>query len=471
MGRFLFACLLVFASLQSAAAPARAGLPPAVGRALAVAGIPSTAVAVVVQDADAPAPLLAVNADQAMNPASVMKLVTTYAALDLLGPAATWKTEALASAPIVDGVLAGDLYLRGGGDPKLTVERFWLLLRQLRAQGLREIRGDLVLDRGAFAPLPPAPPFDDQPLRAYNVAPDALLVNFDAVALNLRPDPERRAVAVDGDLLPDNLEVVSQLVLGNGDCGDWRAALSPSLVPSGPGYRLLLTGRYAAACGERVLNLGGIPADRYLLGLFRRLWREMGGAFSGGVRDGAVPAEARRLAWSESPTVAEVIRDINKFSNNVMARQLFLSLPQVSGATPEQAAQAVQRWLAGKGLAFPELVLDNGAGLSRRERISAASLSRLLQDAWRSPLMPELVSSLPLAAVDGTLRSRLGETAVAGRGHFKTGTLDGAKTLAGYLQDDRGRTVIVVFLVNHANAARAQAAQDALLQWAYGAGR
>jgi D-alanyl-D-alanine carboxypeptidase/D-alanyl-D-alanine-endopeptidase (penicillin-binding protein 4) len=464
----LIACL--FLSLLFSTSPlaqGRSALPPAVSKALANAGIPTSAVGVVVQEVGASHPRLSVNAQQAMNPASVMKLVTTYAALELLGPASTWKTEVLATEPVTDGVLVGDLYLRGSGDPKLTAERLWLLLRQLRDRGVKDIRGDLVLDRSAFSLTDTGVSFDDQPLRPYNVGPDALLVNFKALRLTLLPSPAQKTVTVLPELLPDNLEVINLIKLGNNGCGEWKDALRPDLTRNDNRFRLVLTGSYSASCGEKIWNLGVMPHDQYVFGLVRLLWRELGGELKGSVRDGLVPANARLLAATESPPVAEVVRDINKFSNNVMARQLFLSLAQQRSATPDLAAQAVSRWLMDKGLVFPELVLENGSGLSRKERISPASLNRLLQNAWESALMPEFISSLPLTAVDGTMKKRLGSAGVAGRAHIKTGTLDGVKTIAGYVQDDHGRMQTVVFLVNHPNAALAQGAQDALLQWAY----
>ena len=165
-------------------------LPDSVNRALKDAGISPLGVAVVVQSVDADKPIIRYNAQQAMNPASTMKLLTTYSALELLGPAYTWKTEALADTPPANGLLTGNLYLRGSGDPKLTLEQFWLLLRQLRTRGISEISGDLVLDRSAFSvPFHDAAEFDNEPLRPYNAGPDALLVNLKSIRLTLLPPP------------------------------------------------------------------------------------------------------------------------------------------------------------------------------------------------------------------------------------------------------------------------------------------
>ena len=428
----------------------------------------------VVHEIGAASPVLAVNTARPLNPASVMKLLTTYAALELLGPAYTWRTEAYAGAKLEGGTLAGDLYLKGGGDADLTFEQFWLLLRDLRSRGVKRIRGDLVLDRARFEPAPYDPgAFDGEPYAAYNVGADALLLNFNVVRLSLRPNSDTDTLSILAEPQPAGLDVVSLLRLVSGPCGDWKDGIRADLVRHGRRARLVLTGTFAAACGEKLLSLSVLDHSEYVLGVFRQLWSELGGSLDGGVREGTVPPGFNALAAIESPPLAEVVRDINKYSNNVMARQLFLTLGAERGHKPAREADgaaAVRAWLDAKGLSFPELVLENGAGLSRRERISADSLARLLQAAYRSPLMPEFLASLPLVAVDGTMRKRLNGEAIAGNAHIKGGTLNGVRTLAGYVQDRAGRRWVVVFLVNDANAGAVRAAQDALLQWVYEGG-
>jgi D-alanyl-D-alanine carboxypeptidase/D-alanyl-D-alanine-endopeptidase (penicillin-binding protein 4) len=453
----LFACLLLCLSFPLAAA-GDVPLPPAVAAALKAAGIPQAAVGIVVQEVDSPRSRLELNARQPLNPASLMKLTTTLAALETLGPSATWRTEALAAAAPLDGVLAGDLYLRGSGDPKFTYDRLWLLLRELRDRGLREIRGDLVLDRSAFARGEHDPAaFDGKPLRPYNVSPDALLFNF--ATLHLTLVPQDGAVRVFAEPLPAGHEVVNRLrLVERPQCGDWREALEARLSPG----RVTLSGDFPAACGEKRWHLAGLPNATLLHGTFMRLWQELGGQYAGRVRDGVVPPAAVPLAASESPPLGEIVRDINKFSNNVMAQQLYLKLGAGDTVTAEQALRA---WLAKKGLDLPELVIDNGAGLSRHGRISAAGLARLLQAGWASPAMPEFVASLPIAASDGTLKKKLNGNGAAGRAHLKTGSLEGVRGIAGYLLDRSGRRHVVVFMVNHPKAGEAQPAFDALLEW------
>lgn len=452
-------------------------LPATVANALKAAGIPQSAVGVVVQEAGGVSPRLTFNAGQPMNPASTMKLVTTFAGLELLGPAYTWKTSLWSSAPITNGVLAGDLVLRGSADPKLTFEQFWLLLRQLRARGVREIAGDLVLDRSLLAPAEHDPAaFDEKPLRPYNVGPDALLLNFKAIRLTLQPDTAKKSVFLMVEPEPTNLDITNLMKLGNNGCPEgWRENLRADLTRHGSRWRLVLTGTYPASCEQKTWRIGLLPHPEYIRGVFEQLWGELGGTLKGGVRDGTVPEGASQLGEIESQTLAEMVRDINKYSNNVMARQLFLTMGAEAGKRPvrtEDADAVIRNWLEGHGLRFPELVLDNGSGLSRRERISAGSMAQLLGAIWKSAVMPEMVASLPLSAVDGTMKKRLNGNGIAGQAHIKTGTLEGVKTIAGYVLDKNGRQQIIVFFVNHPNAKEAQAAQDALLSWVYeGEGR
>jgi serine-type D-Ala-D-Ala carboxypeptidase/endopeptidase (penicillin-binding protein 4) len=470
--KFLLRVLLAFflaAKLASAQT-----LPAPVEQALKRAQIPLSAVAAYVQDVDGGRPHLAYNATQAMNPASTMKLVTTYAALELLGPTYTWKTEVYAGGRLEGGVLQGNLILKGYGDPKLTLENFWLLLRRLRALGLRDIRGDLVLDRSYFEATEYDPAkFDAEPLRAYNVGPDALLLNFKAVRFQFVPDAERKIVTVIPDPRPAGLEFAAAVRATDGACVDWRAGIKADFQTNGGSAKASFSGSMPASCGERYWNASLLAQPNYVYGVFRQLWEESGGTISGGWKDGAVPADAKLLATGVSQSSAELTRDINKFSNNVMARQLFLTLGAEVLKQPgrsDRSAQVVRSWLAEKKLDFPELVLENGSGLSRQERISAEHMGNLLLEAWRSVVMPELMSSLPLVAYDGTMRRRLRFESIAGHAHIKTGSLSDVRALAGYVLDKRGQRNVVVMFVNHANAAAAQPAQDALLEWVYDRG-
>ena len=438
-------------------------LPVEVQTALARARIPDDALAVQVVEVGGNVPRLAHRVDASMNPASIMKLITTYAALDLLGPAYTWSTPVYVDGPIRDGVLEGNLYIKGSGDPRLVMERLWLLLRRVQQTGVREIRGDIVLDRTAFV-VPPVDPgaFDGEPLRPYNVLPDALLINYKTVVLSFVPDPARGTALVLADPPMRGVLVDAAVPLDlMAPCGDWRASLKAELTDP---QRIAFRGPYNAACGEKTWQVAYVDPYGYNARAIEGMWAHLGGRLTGTVREGAAPVALPPLVSSTSPPLSELVRDINKFSNNTMARQLFLTLGlSLRGVgSPEAAREVVQQWVAGKWGAVPEVVLDNGAGLSREARATAGFLSRLLQSAWASPVMPELASSLPVTGLDGTLRRF---TASAGTAHLKTGTLRDVQGVAGYVLAASGRRYVLVAIVNHPNAPAARPAIEALIDW------
>jgi serine-type D-Ala-D-Ala carboxypeptidase/endopeptidase (penicillin-binding protein 4) len=449
-------------------------LPAPVTQGLAAAKIPAASVAVLVQEVGAVRPRLLHNPGTSMNPASVMKLVTTYAALEMLGPAYRWKTETYLAGTLKGDVLEGDLVLRGSGDPGLDVESFWMLLRALRGKGLREIRGDLLLDRSYFERVNgDAGRFDGDIFRPYNVLPDALLLNYKSVRFSFVADAERNAVRIHAEPRPPTLEVVNSLRLMAGDsCPEgaaFREMLKPLYEPAQ--QRVTFAGQFPQACSDRDLNVALLEANDHAAGMMRQLWGEIGGRWTGVARDGLAGPAARLFHVHDSEPLAQVVREVNKFSNNVIARQVFLTLGAEAAGAPASSAKsgaAIKAWLAQKGIAAPELVMDNGSGLSRAERISAHTLGALLQAAWKSAVMPEFISSMPIAGVDGTMRRRVKNEGVAGQAHIKTGLLHDVRSLAGYVLDAKGNRVVVVMLVNHPNAHQAQGAMDALLRWAHG---
>ena len=451
-------CFAIAALTLPLAAPALAEtinqtLPPKVAQALKANKIESNALSVVLLPLNGGGPPTFINADVSVNPASTMKLVTTYAALELLGPNHQWKTEFYADGPIENGTLNGNLYLKGGGDPKLNMEKLWLLLRDLRANGVETVTGDLVLDRGHFI-QPSLPVFDDDgndKNKPFLVGPDSLLVNLKALRFIARNDAGNVKVLVEPPIETVRIDNRIQ-ALPKDKCPGWPD-IRYNPIEEADGVTVVVTGKLPAGCsGQTYLSL--LDHQHYAAGAVRAIWKELGGKILGGDRVSSVPKDARMIARAYSPDLVEIIRDINKYSNNTMARQLFLSLGaefrNEADRDDSMAAQRVIRqWLAKKGLISPHLVIENGSGLSRAERVSAREMASLLQAAWQSPYAAEFISSMPLAAVDGTMRKRLRNTGVAGKAHLKTGTLNTVRAIAGYSRDSEGKTWAVVAILNH----------------------
>jgi D-alanyl-D-alanine carboxypeptidase/D-alanyl-D-alanine-endopeptidase (penicillin-binding protein 4) len=467
---------LVAALALSACASLPSGrIPEPVQAALDQAQLPAESLAVVAFPLDARGAGLRIQPTRPMQPASTMKLLTAIVALDQLGPNARGRTELLADAPTFDamkgGVLDGPLYLRGGADPDLDWGALTGLLRTLRSQGVNEIRGGLVVDRSLFNPARTdvgAPPFDEQPEFPYNVIPDALMANgnlqnfvleSDGRQLKVRADPAWEGLTVDA----------SDVQLSDAPCKDWEDGWK---IPDAQGLTVRLHGQFPRNCKvEQELNV----VDRQLLvqTAIRQIWRELGGSMGPdnreGTASGATPAGARVLATHVGPPLAEELRGVMKRSDNALARLTFLSLgaqaAQPGETTPAAAERAVREWFAAHRIPTEGLMLENGSGLSRSERISPEQMAGLLTASFDGLHAPELLSTLPVAGVDGTLSRRMKGTPAEGWARMKTGTLNNAVCLAGYVPDASGRTWVVVAMVNAPKAARGRAALDAVTLW------
>lgn len=457
---FVLLCSLFLAILPGQADP----LPAEVQLALRDAGIPPEHVGVVAWPADQKRPLLAWQARQPMSPASTMKLLTSVVALDMLGPAHVWQTDILADQTPQNGRLTGNLYLRGHGDPGLTDERLFLLVRQLRESGLREIDGDLVIDESAFD-LPHSPPFDDQPWRAYNARPAATMLNFDSTRVTLGRLPSG-AIDVQANWLPPGSRIINQLTSNQDNCGDWREAIRTSWDQQQ--QMLTIAGNWPASCSAPAeFFLTEQQPAALLASAFSSLWLQSGGRIGSSWREGDTPANAILLQEFPSQPLGELLTGMNKYSNNIMAKTLWLDLANQQPATSESAGRTVEQWLQQKHLNLPSLVTDNGSGLSRTSSISPLDMAQLLVFASQQAWWPELAASLPVTGVDGTMKKRTLDDKVAGHAHIKTGSLDGVKTMAGYVTLSNGRVVTVVFDINDPHASAGKAAQDALLEWIY----
>lgn len=411
--------------------------------------------------------ILSLNKSKAFAPASTMKLMTTGAALDLLGPSFTWKTGAYIDGVIDDGDLEGNLYLQGSGDPQLVMEKLWLFLKQLRDKGIQTIEGNVVLDTHLFAVDDSQfVSFDDDTQNPYNAYPDAFLVNFKSFAIRLMPDAEDNEVNV--AIEPNIKAKVTGPQLTQGACGDWKKQLSATFTDN----KVQINGHYAQSCGEQIWYVypDKLPSITYFSFIFQQMWHELGGKLKGEVVSGNLPDNASSFAEWVSPSLTEIIHDMNKYSNNVMARQILLTMVANVVSVPAHVTDGqtvIQQWLNKQAIPSEQLVVDNGSGLSREARLTPLMLSSVLINLYQSPYMPEFMSSLPIIGVDGTMKKRLVTSPVAGWGHIKTGYLDDARAVAGYVRAKSGKYYAVVGFVNGMKAKDAREGLDSLLEWVY----
>jgi D-alanyl-D-alanine carboxypeptidase/D-alanyl-D-alanine-endopeptidase (penicillin-binding protein 4) len=463
---------LLLAAALLLAGCATTTVPDPVQAALAKAGLPADSLGYVLQPLDGSRSALSRRADDPMLPASTMKLVTATVALDKLGINHRGRTELLAAAAPQGEVIDGPLILRGGADPDLDWPALWWLLRQLRESGVREIRGGLVVDRTLFNPTRfdlGLAPFDDAPEFGYNVIPDALHLNGSLLDFELQATPTGVAARA-LPALPGLAVDAGAMTLSTRLCKDWDDDWKPAVVqPAGDGWRLALQGAFPAGCRQRApLQL----VDRQWLAtrMVRQLWAELGGTLGPGDAEAAAPPGAVVLATHRGRPLAEVLRGVMKSSDNALTRLIYLQLgaQAAQGGEPTLAAaeRVVRNWFSAHGIDDRGLVLDNGSGLSRTERISAAQLAGLLRAGQRGAQAPELLATLPVAGLDGTLSRRLKDGPATGKARLKTGTLRDAVGLAGYVPDASGKPWVFVALLNHPEAAaKGRPVLDALVEW------
>jgi D-alanyl-D-alanine carboxypeptidase/D-alanyl-D-alanine-endopeptidase (penicillin-binding protein 4) len=469
--RFAFAATVLCGAVLCRAdmVPATAGAPAEILKILATQRLPPEAVSFVIMDAATGRIVVSHGAEVPRSPASTLKVVTTFASLDTLGPAFTWQTRALIHGAIENGVLSGDLVLQGGGDPYMTLERWWGFARLLRSRGLKAIRGDIIVDNTGFS-VPNVDPgaFDGRPNRAYNVLPDALMVNFQSIDFTLVPNANLRKVEIVADPAPVNLTVDNRIRYADGRCSGAARRVDFD-VASAAWDRVVFTGMLSRRCASRSFTRVLLKPPQYAYGTFVSFWRSLGGEFDGRLRVEAAPPGAEALLAYDSLTLGEVIRLTNKYSSNLMARHLLLTMGRErfgAPATIEKGTAAIGEWSRGRNLGLEDVDMDNGSGLSRSTRISVLTMANVLDAAYRSRYAPEFIASLPLAGIDGTLRTRM-LGAPAGAVRLKTGHLDGVSGIAGYVTAANGRCYVLVCLVNHPRAddGAAEPVHAALVQW------
>ncbi len=465
MRRFATLMLVLAMSVQAA----ETDLPGRIRSALDARNIAHDSLSVFVADVETGETVLQWRSDEARNPASTIKLLTTLVALDVLGPAYRWRTDVYAKGELSGGRLDGDLLLKGYGDPFLVTERVWQLLRNIRHAGVQEITGDLLLDDSWFdvGDYDPAA-FDRQPLRAYNVAPNALLMNFKVVRYWFEPDHEAGTVRVRLDPPLENLGVKNRLDLANGRCRGYQRGIT--ITANKTIDEVTFSGQFPSGCDRYSMDRTALTHNEFVYGLFGSLWRDSGGSFEGGWRNVIVEEDAEPLLSFDSLPLTDMIARINKHSNNVMVRQLLYTLgAEANGApgTEESGKAVISKWLTDNGLASTKIAIENGAGLSRNTRTTAKDMAEMLQFAWRQPYMPEYLASMALSGLDGTLRRRFSDADLLGKAHLKTGSLDHVTAIAGYLQSRSGRRFVIVAMQNFENIHRGpgEEIQETLLRW------
>ena len=428
-----------------------------------------------------------------MNPASTIKLLTTLTALDILGPQYRWITKVFTDGILNQGTLKGNIYLQGTGDPKLVPEELARMMKSLRDLGIQRIDGDLIFDRSAYSPsVMEHDTIDGESLRAYNVPPDPLLYAFRTLSFQLNAARSTELIDINYSPALAQFKVNNNLKLNRLPCEYWRKDIqfdlsayaentfqnTSSVNPSDNiQWQANFSGVFPLPCSGATYNIVAFDPNTFLTLGISAAWELSGGVWAQPPkgRSGPVPITARQLLEFQGVNLGSDVQDINKYSNNVMARQLFLTLALEKigkPATTSNSEQVILAWLKQRKLNFPELVLENGSGLSRNETISALHMNELLVSARSLSISDVFYNSLPLAGKDGTMKNRLLtqlrkflHLKKQPEARIKTGSLAEVRAISGYVMSKSGNLYAVTSFINHPNAYRGQDAHDQLLEW------
>ncbi len=455
-----FALLLTAAPMpRSAARAADAARPTdAAGRELdaalraivAAAPLAGARAGIFVADVESGQVLFARDPDVLLNPASNVKLVTSAAALARLGPDFHFDTEFYVDAGSAGSASARTLHVRGKGDPSLVTERLWAIAGDLVHLGLKRL-GDVVVDESYFDGERHGPGFDQETGDKSYLAPTgAASLNWNTVAVHVAPG-ERRGAKARVELEPASdlfdLDVRATTVAPGA-----RRRLTVSSVRAGARQRIIVEGRIPQGSRVQAVWRRIDEPGLYLGQTLRRLLELRGVKIAGRVRTGAVPEGARLVHVAQSDSLGEIVRRLNKTSNNFVAEQLLETMgAQAKGAPGSWAkgVEAVEAFLADVGVPRGAYVMKNGSGLNDTNRFSARQLVTLLRAMWgRFPLHAEYLVSLPVAGRDGTIRWRMEGSEAEGRLRAKTGTLENVTSLSGYVENAAHRTLAFAILVN-----------------------
>lgn len=431
-----------------------------------------------------------------MNPASLMKLVTSLAALEVLGPQYRWKTDLLTNGKIQNGLLKGDLLIRGSGDPKLIPEEINKMLLNLQSIGIKRIDGQLILDRSAYESSVKESSFlDGDPTRAYNVAPDALLFAFNSFSFQFYPNTQNDVVVIKQTPRMASFKIDNNLKIVEGVCADWKKDITMSLTNQKNGmWTAVFDGVYPSGCQNATWNVVAGDSDSFFVQSFIAAWEDIGGKWvkKPTLKNFDPNVEFKPIVAHLGVPLYESVKDINKFSNNVMARQVMLTMALEKTGKPSNTTNSmkiIKDWLTTNQLTMPELIIENGSGLSRIERINSKHLNQVLLLGLNSSSKDYFLESLPIAGFDGTMKHRLldklrkyipnkKEMASLEKStidfpvglrkygaYIKTGSLNDVRSISGYVVSRSGNIYAVTSMINDPNARNGRVIHDTVLSW------
>ena len=409
------------------------------------------------------------NERKLFNSASLAKIITTYIGLKELGPDFSWQSDFYYTGDIVGETLKGDIIFKGTGDASFSVEDLEGMIRRIQRKGINRIEGNLLFDSTYFGEIPNGVTFDNDPMRAYNVLPSAISVQSNTI--NFRFNSKKNKVKIEATPNIKALKIVNNVKTTREKCLSWREKLIYETKANEQQNSLIFRGKFSKKCKVKEIDLAMLDWQIYFYHTFKQKWLDNGGWFNGSFIDTSGTLDDDRLLVSHySEPLSSLIRDTNKYSLNLMSRNLILTVIANKNnvqPTEEMVNPYIKNWLSKNKIDNEGLFIDNGAGLSRDIKISINQFLMILQNIYYDPMMPEIISSFPIAGIDGTLKKRMKNSPIRMNGHFKTGSMNEVSAMAGFFLNNDKEMNIFVFMMNGKKANMSQNFQEALIESVY----
>ena len=409
------------------------------------------------------------NEKKLFNSASLVKIITTYIGLKELGPDFSWQSDFYYTGDIVGGTLKGDIIFKGTGDASFSVEDLERMIREIQRKGINRIEGNLLFDSTYFGEIPNEVTFDNDPMRAYNVLPSA--ISLQSNTINFRFNSKKNKVKIEATPNIKALKIVNNIKSTREKCLSWREKLSYETKVNEQQGSLNFRGKFSKNCKVKEIDLAMLDWQTYFYHTFKQKWLDNGGWFNGNFINTSEPLDDDRLLVSHySDPLSNLIRDTNKYSLNLMSRNLMLTVIANENnvhPTEKMVNPYIKNWLSKNKIDNEGLFIDNGAGLSRDIMISVNQFLMILQNIYYDPMMPEIISSFPIAGIDGTLKKRMKNSPIRMKGHFKTGSMNEVSAMAGFFLNNDKEMNIFVFMMNGKKANMSQNFQEALIESVY----
>ena len=414
--------------------------------------IPESKLSIILEDNESGKRLIDINSNRSRSPASVTKLFTAFAAIDLLGSQYQWKTEAYIDQKDNGKDSIDYLLISGGGDPSFSINDLESFILKIRATGIREIRNGIHLDQSFFKQRKNSTgSFDQSPLRPYNTMHSSLIVNSNKLDLSFSFNSKTKEIVITPSFLPTGVSIQSNLLIGSGDCRDFRSQVNFKERLEKKTLMILINGFYPDQCPSFDHDLAITETEHYFYGAFKKIWVDSGGTINGHYKRRKKSKMNALIAHMDSEELNSALRLILKESDNMASRNVFLSFAEKSNQRKlRNIRKTVYKSMKDNDIQWHNRnFIDNGSGLSRKTRLKPESIMGLIKKIDQDIKFLEIKSMLPVSGIDGTLKNIFQSSLLQGQMRLKTGTLNGVRCLAGFITSSSGKNYRFVFMHNN----------------------